>query len=724
MVSMSGGPGGNSNPHAFRTWSTARRAAVAQPTHCDGAGSRPADSWWTRRRMVRAGADDGTRTRNLRFTKPLLYQLSYIGATGRAIPQMDLSAPGNDRAGRHHGSSVARAPVGVARAIARRRRRPDRRVGCGRRRRHPARWRSTAAVRDALGVAAALGFAAALAGVASAASARASSRPIGAWALAAAVAFGPASAFGLDGRLRRRRRRFGLCGRRLGRGLRRSAFGAGLGGRGRGLRLRAAPSASAGLGLRGRRSPASASARSASRPLASRFERRPSARRRVGGIGDDGPSSAASASGVPPPRRSRAGRSERRSGRPCRSGSRWASDLEEQDRAGDGRVQRSDRAAHRDADEQVAAASNRRTEALALAPDDERERAAQVGLARGERRVAVRAGDPDAAAVEVDERAGRDRRPGTSSRCSTAPAEALIADGVSGAWRLLGKSTPWTPAASALRRSDPTLCGSSSESRTRTNGGSPRSAARARMSSIVAKRRGSTTRATPWWPSKPARAVSEPPSTSTIGIRRLVACRTIFSSACRRWGTTSSRRAGRRATNASSTGRRPATSSSSAASASGGGRAGRAGGRVDDRAGPLSRPAAATGPERRSRAGPGRCAASDGRYGAADRRRRGRGPVRSNGRALAAIAGGRPADRPVAAPVGPRSRRTRRSAVVRRSDRRVARAGPDGRSASGRTDAGRAVGRPRTVATRPAGLGPLAGAVVAADRSRPADPRR
>ena len=37
---------------------------------------------------VVAGADDGTRTRNLRFTKPLLYQLSYVGTTGRAIPQM------------------------------------------------------------------------------------------------------------------------------------------------------------------------------------------------------------------------------------------------------------------------------------------------------------------------------------------------------------------------------------------------------------------------------------------------------------------------------------------------------------------------------------------------------------------------------------------------------------------------------------------------------------
>ena len=80
--------GRDSNPHAFRTWSTARRAAVAQPTHCgDGAGSElrpvvdPATEWMC------AGADDGTRTRNLRFTKPLLYQLSYVGATGRAIPQ-------------------------------------------------------------------------------------------------------------------------------------------------------------------------------------------------------------------------------------------------------------------------------------------------------------------------------------------------------------------------------------------------------------------------------------------------------------------------------------------------------------------------------------------------------------------------------------------------------------------------------------------------------------
>ena len=54
-----------------------------------------------------------------------------------------------------------------------------------------------------------------------------------------------------------------------------------------------------------------------------------------------------------------------------------------------------------------------------------------------------------------------------------------------------------------------------------------------------------------------------PPSTSTTGMRSVVACSTSWSSAARRSGTTSSRRLGRRAAKASSTGRRPATSSSS-----------------------------------------------------------------------------------------------------------------------------------------------------------------
>src|SRR6476619_1498016 len=59
--------------------------------------------------LFRSGADDGTRTRNLLFTKQLLYQLSYVGATRRVIPQMTPSAPGNDRAARSDGSSVARS---------------------------------------------------------------------------------------------------------------------------------------------------------------------------------------------------------------------------------------------------------------------------------------------------------------------------------------------------------------------------------------------------------------------------------------------------------------------------------------------------------------------------------------------------------------------------------------------------------------------------------------
>ena len=45
-----------------------------------GARIEAAASWWIRHRWMCAGADDGTRTRNRRFTKPLLYQLSYVGA--------------------------------------------------------------------------------------------------------------------------------------------------------------------------------------------------------------------------------------------------------------------------------------------------------------------------------------------------------------------------------------------------------------------------------------------------------------------------------------------------------------------------------------------------------------------------------------------------------------------------------------------------------------------
>src|SRR5688500_7841030 len=103
--------GRESNPHSRRRLVYSQRSSPpAQPTHCGSgtdAGLRslvypPPDH-------VRYGADDGTRTRNLLFTKQLLYQLSYVGATRRVIPQMTPSAPGNDRAARSDGSSVGRS---------------------------------------------------------------------------------------------------------------------------------------------------------------------------------------------------------------------------------------------------------------------------------------------------------------------------------------------------------------------------------------------------------------------------------------------------------------------------------------------------------------------------------------------------------------------------------------------------------------------------------------
>src|SRR5689334_9914211 len=66
-----------------------------------------------------------------------------------------------------------------------------------------------------------------------------------------------------------------------------------------------------------------------------------------------------------------------------------AEGLEEEDGAGHGRVERADGAPHRDADEEVAAAPDRRAEPMALAADHDPDRAAQVRLARAERGLAV-----------------------------------------------------------------------------------------------------------------------------------------------------------------------------------------------------------------------------------------------------------------------------------------------------------------------------------------------
>ncbi len=79
--------------------------------------------------------------------------------------------------------------------------------------------------------------------------------------------------------------------------------------------------------------------------------------------------------------------------------------LEEEDRAGDGGIQRADRAAHRDAHEQVAAPSDRGAETLALAADDDGERTTQIALPRGQRRVGLGTGHAQSACVQVGERA-------------------------------------------------------------------------------------------------------------------------------------------------------------------------------------------------------------------------------------------------------------------------------------------------------------------------------
>ena len=58
-------------------------------------GFEPATFWsrtkratklrYTSRMWIKAGANKGTRTLDLRFTKPLLYQLSYIGVSALKI---------------------------------------------------------------------------------------------------------------------------------------------------------------------------------------------------------------------------------------------------------------------------------------------------------------------------------------------------------------------------------------------------------------------------------------------------------------------------------------------------------------------------------------------------------------------------------------------------------------------------------------------------------------
>ena len=94
------------------------------------------------------------------------------------------------------------------------------------------------------------------------------------------------------------------------------------------------------------------------------------------------------------------GRSGRPVARPCRrdrAGRRPRTGAP----TGHGGIERADRAPQRDPHEQVAALADGRPETLALAARRRGDRPAQVGLASGQRRVAIGAGHPDTVAVEV-----------------------------------------------------------------------------------------------------------------------------------------------------------------------------------------------------------------------------------------------------------------------------------------------------------------------------------
>src|SRR5215208_2631977 len=88
--------GRESNPHSRRRLIYSQRSSPpAQPTHGSGDGSSLCGPVVNPPPWSALGADDGTRTRNRRFTKPLLYQLSYVGAA-QGHTADDPSAPGND----------------------------------------------------------------------------------------------------------------------------------------------------------------------------------------------------------------------------------------------------------------------------------------------------------------------------------------------------------------------------------------------------------------------------------------------------------------------------------------------------------------------------------------------------------------------------------------------------------------------------------------------------
>src|SRR5215212_1733912 len=102
--------GRESNPHSRRRLVYSQRSSPpAQPTHWTGDGSRDCGpSWCTHLPGSSLGADDGTRTRNLRVTKPLLYQLSYVGAAQGHTAET-LRRRGMIRSGRLDGQATGAA---------------------------------------------------------------------------------------------------------------------------------------------------------------------------------------------------------------------------------------------------------------------------------------------------------------------------------------------------------------------------------------------------------------------------------------------------------------------------------------------------------------------------------------------------------------------------------------------------------------------------------------
>src|ERR1051325_1049916 len=87
--------GRESNPHSRMTADLQSAELTTCSTYPRGFAPGTAGNVVAPAHVHSIGADDGTRTRNRRFTKPLLCQLSYVGAQGHTAERPE--APANDR---------------------------------------------------------------------------------------------------------------------------------------------------------------------------------------------------------------------------------------------------------------------------------------------------------------------------------------------------------------------------------------------------------------------------------------------------------------------------------------------------------------------------------------------------------------------------------------------------------------------------------------------------